>query len=190
MTTTQLQSITLESFLKESYIDDSPAWEYLDGEIKQKPMPSGQHSKIQYKFCETVNQSSETTEIAYALPELRCNFGGRSLVPDIAVFYWQRIPLTSEGDIANYFDSFPDWTIEILSPKQAMTPIIDKIIHCLEYGCQLGWLIVPDDRSVLVFKPNHTPKVYQINSQENLPVLDKIEINLTVADIFAWLKMK
>lgn len=71
-----------------------------------------------------------------------------------------------------------------------MTPIIDKIIHCLEYGCQLGWLIVPDDRSVLVFKPNHTPKVYQINSLENLPVLDKIEINLTVANIFAWLKMK
>jgi Uma2 family endonuclease len=49
---------------------------------------------------------------------------------------------------------------------------------------------VPDDRSVLVFKPNHTPKVYQINSLENLPVLDKIAINLTVADIFAWLKMK
>jgi Uma2 family endonuclease len=48
MTTTQIQSITLESFLKESYIDDSPAWEYLDGEIKQKPMPSGQHSKTQF----------------------------------------------------------------------------------------------------------------------------------------------
>lgn len=47
-----------------------------------------------------------------------------------------------------------------------------------------------DDRSVLVFQPNHTLKVYHINSKESLPVLDKIEINLTVADIFAWLKMK
>ena len=189
MTTTQIKSITLESFLQESYIDDSPAWEYLNGEIQQKAMPSGQHSKIQYKFCETVNQSTEAAKIAYALPELRCNLGGRSLVPDIAVFYWNRIPLTSEGDIANYFDSFPDWTIEILSPHQAMTPVIDKIIHCLEYGCQLGWLIVPDDRSILVFKPNQTPKVYYLNSEETLPVLEKIEISLMVADIFAWLKM-
>ena len=190
MKTTQIKSITLESFLKESYIDDSPAWEYLNGEIQQKAMPSGQHSKIQYKFCETVNQSTEPAKIAYALPELRCNFGVRSLVPDIAVFYWNRIPLTSEGDIANYFDSFPDWTIEILSPHQAMTPVIDKIIHCLEYGCQLGWLIVPDDRSILVFKPNQTPKVYYLNSEETLPVLEKIEKSLTVADIFAWLKMR
>lgn len=174
MKTTQIKSITLESFLKESYIDDSPAWEYLNGEIQQKAMPSGQHSKIQYKFCETVNQSTEPAKIAYALPELRCNFGVRSLVPDIA----------------NYFDSFPDWTIEILSPHQAMTPVIDKIIHCLEYGCQLGWLIVPDDRSILVFKPNQTPKVYYLNSEETLPVLEKIEISLTVADIFAWLKMR
>jgi Uma2 family endonuclease len=191
MTTTQLQSITLESFLKESYIDDSPAWEYLDGEIKRKLMPKIHHSRLQLKLASKIESVAEKGQIALALPELRCNFGDRSIVPDIAVVYWDKIPYNDQGEVENTAISFPpDWTIEILSPKQAMTPIIDKIIHCLEYGCQLGWLIVPDDRSVLVFKPNHTPKVYQINSLENLPVLDKIAINLTAADIFAWLKMK
>jgi Uma2 family endonuclease len=191
MTTTRIQSTTLESFLKESYIDDSPAWEYLDGDIQQKPMPQIHHSRLQLKLASKIESVAEKGQIALALPELRCNFGDRSIVPDMAVVYWDKIPYNDQGEVENTAISFPpDWTIEILSPKQAMTPIIDKIIHCLEYGCQLGWLIVPDDRSVLVFKPNHTPKVYQINSPENLPVLDKIAINLTVADIFAWLKMK
>ena len=35
--------------------------------------------------------------IARAFPELRCTFGGRSTVPDISVFTWNRIP-RSEND--------------------------------------------------------------------------------------------
>ena len=191
MTTTQIKSITLESFLKESYIDDSPAWEYLNGEIHQKAMPQLHHSHLQLKLASKIDSVAEKGQIALALPELRCNFGNKSIVPDIAVVFWDKIPYNEEGEAENTAISFPpDWTIEILSPHQAMTPVIDKIIHCLEYGCQLGWLIVPDDRSILVFKPNQTPKVYYLNSEETLPVLEKIEISLTVADIFAWLKMR
>ncbi len=195
MTTTQIKSLSLESFLKQYYIDESPAWEYweyIDGEIRQKSMPQGQHSKLQYKFCETINQIAEPSKIAYALPELRCTFGGRSIVPDIAVFLWDRIPLTPEEEIANQFDSFPDWTIEILSPNQKTTKVkvIDNILYCLEYGCQLGWLIDPDERSIFVFQPHQTLKNYKINSAEKLPVLESIELNLTVPHIFGWLTMK
>jgi Uma2 family endonuclease len=121
MTTTQIKPLSLKSFLQQSYINESPAWEYIDGQIRQKPMPQGQHSKLQYKLCETINQITEPATIAYALPELCCTFGGRSIVPDISVFLWDRIPLTPEEEIANQFDSFPDWTIEIL--------FFDKIFH-------------------------------------------------------------
>ncbi len=190
MTTTPIKPLTLEFFLRQSYIEESPAWEYIDGEIKQKPMPQGQHSKLQYKICEAINQVAESANIAYALPELRCNMVKRSLVPDVAVFFWQRIPLTADGEIANQFDSYPDWVIEILSPNQSLTKVMDNILYCLEFGCQLGWLINPNERSILVFKPNQNPKIYQMDSEENLPVLESIELNLTVSQIFGWLKMK
>ena len=188
MVQTPVKPITLAEFLRQP--ETKPAQEYFDNQILTKPMPQGQHSKLQYKFCENVNQTTESAKIAYALPELRCNFGGRSLVPDIAVFFWERIPLTPEGEIANQFDSFPDWTIEILSPNQTPTKTIDNIVHCLEYGCQLGWLIDPDERSIFVFKPNQTPKNYKSNSEEKLPVLESIELSLTVPQIFGWLRMK
>jgi Uma2 family endonuclease len=190
MTTTQIKPLSLESFLQQSYIDESPAWEYIDGEIRQKPMPQGQHSKLQYKLCETINQITEPATIAYALPELRCTFGGRSIVPNISVFLWDRIPLTPEEEIANQFDSFPDWTIEILSPNQKPTKVIDNILHCLEFGCQLGWLIDPDERSIFVFKPNQALKNYKIDSADKLPILESIDLNLTVSQIFSWLKQR
>lgn len=190
MTATQVKPLTLESFLQQSYIEESPAWEYINGEITQKPMPQGQHSKLQYKVCETINQIAEPSTIAYALPELRCTFGDRSIVPDITVFLRDRIPLTPENEIANQFDSFPDWTIEILSPNQKPTKVIDNILYCLEYGSQLGWLIDPDERSIFVFQPNQGLKNYKIDSAEKLPILAAIDLNLTASQIFAWLKMK
>lgn len=84
---TQIKGLTLEEFLQQDYIDESPAYEYIDNQIIRKPMPQGKHSQIQYKICETINQLSEKEKIVYALPELRCSFSNRSIVPDIAVFF-------------------------------------------------------------------------------------------------------
>jgi len=126
MTSTSVRDLTLEAFLKLPYIEESPAWEY-NGQKIQKPMPQTQHSRLQFKLCEAINQVGEYLEIACAFPELRCTFGDRSLVPDISILRWERIPMTVEGDLINKFNSFPDWTIEILSPDQSDNRITANI---------------------------------------------------------------
>ncbi len=124
-----------------------------------------------------------------SLTELRCTFGGRSLVPDIAVFEWSRIPTDEDGEIANRFNSFPDWTIEILSPDQSPNRIISKIIFCINHGTKLGWFTDPNDKSVMVFQPGQLPEVKYNN--DRLPVLDVLpNWQVQVADIFGWLKVK
>lgn len=39
MTLAKTQTLTLEEFLKLPNLEQSPAWEYVDGEAAQKPMP-------------------------------------------------------------------------------------------------------------------------------------------------------
>jgi|GEM_PF-2668942 len=90
------QPLTLHEFLQ--LPETKPASEYINGEIIQKPMPKGRYSRLQGKLCATINQVAEETKIAYAFPELRCSFGIRSIVPDVAVFQWERIPFTAEGN--------------------------------------------------------------------------------------------
>ena len=75
---------------------------------------------------------------ACAFPELRCTFGGRSTVPDIAVFTWSRIPGDDNAEVANTFSLAPDWTIEILSPDQSHTRVTKNIMHCLQHGTSIG----------------------------------------------------
>ena len=178
-----LSKITLKEFLTLPYIEDSPAWEYINGVASQKPMPKIRHSILQKRLLIVDRHSNEYT----ALPELRCTFAGRSIVPDVTVLAWSRISLNEAGEPEDNFLEAPDWTIEILSPEQKATRVIDNILHCLQHGCQLGWLIDPDDYSVLIFAPHQEPIVCRDDAQ--LRSLDGVNLTLTAAEVFAWLKV-
>jgi Uma2 family endonuclease len=178
--------LTLEDFLE--CPETQPASEYFDEEIAQKPMPQGEHSTIQIELASAINQIGKSKKLVYALPELRCTFEGRSIVPDIAVFVWNRIPKTEKGRIANQFTVYPDWVIEILSPEQSANKVIKKIIFCIKQGTQLGWLIDSEDESVMVFQPNQFPEIK--SDQDFLPVLECLQDwQLSVAEMFSWLNV-
>lgn len=181
------KTITLEEFLKRP--ETKPASEYIDGRIIQKPMPQGKHSILQGELVTAISSAAKKPRIACAFPELRCTFGGRSIVPDVAVFAWERIPVDHNGDIANVFPIHPDWVIEILSPDQSQTKVTRNILHCLNQGCQMGWLIDPEERSILVYPTAQQPDFLQAE-QEVLPVPNLVpNLQLTVGDLFGWLKL-
>jgi Uma2 family endonuclease len=184
MTTSLTQGINLEDFLKLPYLEDSPAWEYLDGVAIQKPMPKTRHSILQKRLLAEVD--SHTADYT-ALPELRCTFGGRSIVPDVAVIAWNRINLNEAGEPEDDFTEAPDWTIEILSPDQKVNRVIDNILHCLKHGSKLGWMLDPDDYSVLMFTDQQEPEVCRGDHQ--LKVIAGVQLTLTPQQIFAWLKV-
>ncbi|MDJ0734181.1 MAG: Uma2 family endonuclease [Nostocaceae cyanobacterium] len=178
--------LTLEEFLQ--LPETKPPSEYINGQIIQKPMLQGKHSKLQGRLVTVINDISEKQQIALALPELRCTFSGRSIIPDVAVFTWNRIPLDEDGDIANVFPSHPDWTIEILSPEQSFTRVTNNILHCLNAGCQMGWLIVPEEKSVLAYPAGKQPILFQ-EPEDLLPTPEFIlDLKLSLGELFGWLK--
>jgi Uma2 family endonuclease len=137
MTTSQIQVLTLEEFLKQPYIEDSPAWEYMDGDVSQKPMPKTRHSILQKRLLVRIDDRSKDYT---ALPELRCTFAGRSIVPDIAVVAWDRIPVNELGEPEDNFMEAPDWAIEILSPANSQLLVIDGVNLTLTAAEVFAWL--------------------------------------------------
>lgn len=176
--------LSLNEFLKQP--ETQPASEYINGKIYQKPMPKGKHSRLQTQFSTQINQIGEPNRLACAFTELRCTFGGRSLVPDISVFTWSRIPLDNKGEIENIVELAPDWVIEILSPDQSPIRVINTILFCLNHGTELGWLVDDTDRSIMVLRPDQQPEVCQ--DQDPVPVLSGLaEWPLSVAEVFSSL---
>ncbi len=182
--TTYSESTTLEEFLKLPYIEESPAWEYISGEAIQKPMGGGKHSLLQKRLVAVIDALGSNYE---AFPELRCTCGNRSVVPDVVVISTNQLPLDKNGEIiSSGIDFAPAWVIEILSPAQSQTKVTGNILHCLRNGSQLGWLIDPSERSILVYQPNSLPDL--LSGQDILPVLEDMSLRLSVEEIFGWLQ--
>ncbi|PSB29939.1 Uma2 family endonuclease [Stenomitos frigidus] len=193
MVQTPAKSLTLETFLQ--LPETNPASEYVNGQIIQKPMPQGKYSGIQGESVNAINAVVRPQKVARAFPELRCTFGGRSTVPDVTVFVWQRIPRDADGTVANVFELAPDWTIffqkryanEILSPEQSQTKITRNILHCLKHGTQLGWLIDPQEQFILVYTPPNQVALFD-EPDDILPIpAFAVGLQLTVGTLFGWL---
>jgi Uma2 family endonuclease len=185
MVTTSSKLISLEEFL--ALPETKPESEYIDGKIIQKPMPKGKHSTIQGELSSAINVALKPQKIARAFPELRCTFGGRSTVPDVTVFTWDRIPRDENGEVADSFQAAPDWTIEILSPEQSQTRVTKNILHCLANGTKLGWLIDPIEQSVLVYFSGQQPTFFE-DVNDVLPIPDFAQpFELTLGELFGWL---
>ena len=184
------QTPTLTEFL--ALPETKPASEYGNGQIFTKPMPKGKHSALQGELVTLINHLLRTSRRARAFPELRCTFGDRSIVPDIATYTWERIHRDPNGEIANTFTTAPDWVIEILSPDQSQTRVIKNILHGLKHGTEMGWLLDASDRTVFVYRPHQETEVYE-QPDAVLPVPSFASASfasnlcLTVNDLFALL---
>jgi Uma2 family endonuclease len=179
------KTLTLEEFLQ--LPETEPASEYIDDQIVQKTMPQGKHSAIQSELTPTINATLKPKKIARAFTELRCTFGGRSIVPDISVFPWDNIPRDEKGEVANTFLRAPDWSIKILSPDQNQTKVTKNILHCLKHGTRIGWLIDPAEQTVFVYFQGTSIEVFD-DPDAVLPVPKFAgEFRLTLGELFAWL---
>jgi Uma2 family endonuclease len=177
--------LSLEDFLASP--ETEPESEYFDNEIIQKPMPKGKHSAIQGELTSFINSNLRLKRIARAFPELRCTFGGMSIVPDISVFRWDRIVRDANGEIANVFNIPPDWMIEILSPDQRQTKLVKKILFAIENGTEMAWLIDPDEKVIFIYRANQALQIYD-RPEQFLPIPDfASDLQLTVKTIFSWL---
>lgn len=187
MVQTPARSISLGEFL--ALPETKPASEYFNGQVIQKPMPSGKHSKLQSKFVSVLNDVLEVPRIAEAFTELRCTFGGKSIVPDLSVFAWNRIPEDENGKVEDTFLISPDWTIEILSPDQGESKVTAKILHCLAHGAQMGWMIDPHACSVVAFPAKREPIYFDLDApDEHIPTPEFAnQFQLTVGTLFGWL---
>lgn len=154
----------LTEFLSQPNIEASPAWELINGEAVQKPMPTLFHSRLQRNLVNYINNNTEQFE---AIQELRCIVLLQSPVPDISVIACERI---SDEDGA--FEGTPDWLIEIRSPNQSTLDLQNKILHCLSNGTQLAWLIDINRQQVWVWVGDELPVV--LSGEDILPTLGEL----------------
>jgi Uma2 family endonuclease len=178
--------LTLEQFL--ALRERKPALEFFDGVVTQKVAPRGWHSVIQADFVERTNRVARPRRSGRAFPELRVTFAGSSLVPDVSVFRWERIPRTEAGEVADNFDLPPDVAIEIVSPRQGVNALVRRCVWYVDNGVQVALLVDPQDRSIIPYRSGDPTKV--LRGSDVVELGDVIAgLRFTVQEVFAALSL-
>jgi Uma2 family endonuclease len=103
-----------------------------------------------------------TTEIGFrALPEYEYR------IADVAFISQARW----EG-AKDYLEGAPEIVIEVLSPSNTMTEMLDREKLCLENGCQEFWVVDIDRRQVKVSTPDGRTITYRVGQEIPLPLLN------------------
>ena len=70
--------------------------------------------------------------------------------PDVSFFSDEHMPLDS--DIPGYAEVIPDLVVEVRSPNDSLSELHDKALMWLSYGAHLVWVVVPETRTVDVYR--------------------------------------
>ena len=180
--------LTLEEFL--ALPEKKPALEFEpDGTVTQKVSPKGRHSTLQWSALELFNRLGRPRKLWMAFPELRVTFGGASYVPDVSVFRWDRVPVTSDGNVADDFFDPPDIAVEITSPEHRLAAPIRRCSWYVENGVRVALLVHPPDSSVRLFRPDE--EIRLARGTDSIKVSDILPgFQLTVHELFESLKVR
>ena len=119
--------------------------------------PKHRRARLQSFLCTQLNQSAEPRKLGLAFTEARTTFAGRSYVPDVVFYRWERLVLGSDGVLADDFLIAPDLAVEIRSPGQSVAAQARRCRWYVAHGVRIALLVGPERETVQVFGPGLEP---------------------------------
>jgi Uma2 family endonuclease len=89
---------------------------------------------------------------------------GSSMSPDAAYITAEQASSLRRGDLDHFLRLAPAFLIELRSKSDSLAALKQKMEEWIANGAQLGWLIDPQSRSVLVFEPGKEHRVVKDNA--------------------------
>jgi Uma2 family endonuclease len=176
--------MTVEEFSR--LPDDNLRWELVRGEVIEMTPSAAESGRIGARIAMRVDAYAEARELGITyVPEagfLLARDPDTVRVPDVAFVTKQRAGL--HPPVEGCFPGAPDLAVEVVSPTDAMTDVLEKVEEYLAAGTQIVWVVVPPRQEVYVYRP--TGGVEVVGADGKLigdPVLPGLSI--AVAEIFA-----
>lgn len=159
--------VPVEEYLASNY---KPACEYIDGVLRQKPMPTWMHGYIQGRLIQLISQRfREFLAASEVTVQVR---SGKYLVPDVVV--------QSRDRIQNPYPSEPvHLCVEILSPTDRMSEALAKCEEYHAWGVETAWVVDPEAQRAWEYRAGQRP--VETGNEKSLTAG---EISVAVRDLF------
>jgi Uma2 family endonuclease len=136
-----------------------------EGAVRMNPPTGGWTGRGNQEIARQLGNSSSSHEAAsefdsstgFQLPD------GSILSPDASYISSERLRTLPKGGLKSFPRICPDFVIELRSESDPIQELQANMNDWIANGAQLAWLIDPQERQVLVFRPNRASEVVEGN---------------------------
>ena len=158
--------------------------ELIRGELSEEPLSGFRHGEIVgrlmfflWDFVQPRNLGTVTGNAGIWLERDPDTVRAQ----DLAFFSVDQIPL--DADIPGYAEVIPDLVVEVRSHTDSRADIHDKALMWRSYGVRLVWAVLPETRTIDVYRPNQ--EIIALNAKDSLDGADVLPgFQCSLADIF------
>jgi len=143
--------------------DDGKRHELVKGRLVEMSPPKLQHGILQTLVARFISAYADEHKLGLTFTEVGCILSRNPdnvRAPDVAFLAEGRL---KSVDFGAYLPVAPDLVVEIVSPGDAASEIIDKINEYFEEDTRLMWLFYPQRRQVYVYKSPEDIQVVNID---------------------------
>jgi len=161
-------AVSIEDYLRTSF--EGLDREYVDGEIVERTLPDELHSKTQWRLSGLIWDLSKTLPF-HGRTELRSRVRAtRVRIPDVSIY--------AGSEPTEKVPSKPPLVaIEILSPDDRHSQVMQKLEEYSTWGVRHIWLVDPERRRLHVYADGTLSEVTALTIPE-------FAVQLTAAQIF------
>jgi Uma2 family endonuclease len=180
----QVKPVTADELLRMP--DDGFRYELVKGELRKMP-PAGHHhgeiaALITYLLMHHVKTHSlgkvYAAETGFKLAENPDTVRA----PDAAFISRERLEKT--GQVTGYWPGAPDLAVEVVSPNDAHTEVMEKALQWLEAGARMVLVVEPAARTVTVYRSLEQIRI--LTERDTLEASDVVPgWKVRVAELFA-----
>ena len=183
---TQTKPVTAEKLLEMP--DDGTRRELVRGGLKKMAPAGNRHGYVAGEVFGELRSYVKANELGrtYAAEtgfKIASN-PDTVLAPDAAFLSYERLGET--GEVGGYWPGAPDLVVEVVSPNDRHSEVLDKVLSWLEAGCRMVLVADPERRTITVYRSREDIRILTSAAGD---VVDGADIvpgwRLPVAEIFA-----
>lgn len=125
--------------------NDEKHLELVDGVIVELAPSSPKNTVLAAKFVRFLGNFVDERDLGYVTgADGGFTLGPRQVrLPDAAFISKDRVP-----ELSSSFDVAPDLAVEVVSPNERATQVLNKVSLYLRAGTRLVWVVYPEDKIV------------------------------------------
>ena len=184
--TVQTETVTAEDLL--NMPDDGKRRELVKGELRETTPAGDEHGYLALRIASRLERHVDTDKLGRtytAETGFKISSNPDTVrAPDAAFVNRERVE--ASGRVMGYREGAPDLAVEVVSPNDRHSEVLDKALEWLEAGCRMVLVADPEQQRIMVYRSREDIRVLTADAGD---VVDGADVvpgwKLPLTEVFA-----